>query len=526
MKVRGMVLDVFSGEAHPGEVDFGGRIKAIRRIADAPRRYILPGFVDGHVHVESSMLIPSEFARLAIRHGTVAVVADPHEIANVLGLRGVEFMMRNAKRVPLRFFFGASPCVPATPFETSGERLGPRELGKLLRRREVTHLAEVMNFPGVVAREPEIMGKIALAKKYGKRVDGHAPGLRGEALDAYISAGIETDHECSSLAEAEEKMRKGMKIQVREGSAARNLRALHPVLRGGRNMICVDDTDPAALLQGHLDALLARCVRLGVRRMDAIRACTRNPVEHYRLPVGLLRKGDPADFVVVRDLDRFEVLETWIGGRKVFALGRVLFPRRREKPVNRFVSRRIAPADIVAPRAALRNAIGAVDGELVTEKMPIEGMAPDLARDILKIVIINRYKKARPAVAFVKGFGLEKGAIGTSVMHDSHNVGVVGADDDSICRVANRIMEMKGGLAAFDGKRTLSLPLPFAGLMSGEPGEEVAAHERMLVRAAGRMGCAMKAPFMTLSFMGLLVIPHLKISDIGLFDGDKFAFVK
>ncbi|MEW6035547.1 MAG: adenine deaminase [Candidatus Micrarchaeota archaeon] len=522
MKFAGHIVDVFEGKVHPGEIEFGKTVLSVRKTGSAPGRCILPGLVDAHVHTESSMLVPSEFARIAMGHGTVGVVADPHEIANVLGLRGVEFMMRDAARSPMKFFFGASSCVPATGFETAGAKLGPREIGRLLRRKNVTHLSEVMNYPAVIAREKEVMAKIALAKKYGKRIDGHAPGLRGRMLDKYLSAGIETDHECFRVEEAREKMEKGMRILVREGSAAKNLKALHPLLKN-RNMLCSDDTHPDDLLDGHLDAILRKCVALGVEPIDAVRCCSRNTAEHYRLPVGLLRRGDPADFVVVDDLKRFNVLQTWIGGRMVFG-GR---PPERKKPlapINNFKAAPITADDIRPPFSGRFPVIGAIDGEIVTEKLFHEGKAPDLRHDILKIVVINRYRTAKPAVGFIKGFGLRRGAIGSSVMHDSHNVGVVGADDESICRAANRITSMKGGLAVYDGKMD-SLALPYAGLMSGERGEAVAKKYGLLTKKAKRMGCRLHAPFMTLSFMGLLVIPHLKISDKGVFDADRFKFV-
>jgi adenine deaminase len=524
--IRGLLVDVHKEEIYPAEMVFGPRIASVRRITEAPERYIIPGFVDGHVHTESSMLIPSEFARLAIRHGTVGVVADPHEIANVLGIRGVEFMIRNAKKSPLKFCFGASPCVPATSFETSGAALGPRQVGRLLRKREVYFLSEVMNYPGVINREPDLMEKIRLAKRYGKPVDGHSPGLRGRMLDRYISAGVQTDHECYMLAEAEEKAAKGMKILVREGSAAKNLETLYPILKTGKHMLCGDDTHPDDLLEGHMDRILAKCVALGVEPVTAIRSCTKNTVEHYRMPAGLLRVGDPADFVVVKDLKKFEVLETWIGGRRVYGNGCVSFSSVKEKPINKFRTSGMLPEDFETKTTGKSFVIGTIDGEIVTDKLIVNAKKlPNVKKDILKIAVINRYKKAKPAIGFIKNFGLKKGAIGSSVMHDSHNIGVVGVDDESICKTANEIIKDKGGLAVFDGRQMHSLPLPFAGLMSGERGELVAKKYKKLSSLARSLGCGLHSPFMTLSFMGLLVIPHLKISDKGLFDVDKFRFV-
>lgn len=524
MLIRGQVADVFAGEIYPAEIEFGATIRIIRRLESAPARYILPGLIDGHMHVESTMLIPSAYARAAVRHGTVAAVADPHEIGNVLGKKGVRFMARNGRKTPFRFFFGAPSCVPATEFETSGARLGADEVAELLSGKDVHHLSEVMDYPGVIARRPDVMAKIAAAKKAGKKVDGHAPGLRGKELDSYISAGIDTDHECYMLEEAREKMRKGMKVLVREGSAARNLSALHPVLRGGRNMLCSDDMEPGDLLHGHMDRILRKCVSLGIRPLDAIRCCTRNPCEHYGLGAGLLRAGDPADITVVRDLRSFRVLETYIGGKKAFSHGKVLLPRIRENPMNNFRAAPIKPSDIAHRPCGLVPAIGAVDGELVTERLSI-GAGSFRKEGVNKIVVINRYARARPAIGYVKGFGLRKGALASSVMHDSHNVGAVGADDESVCAAANAVIRMKGGLAAYDGKRALSLPLPYAGLMSGDDAEKVAMRHARITRALRPLGCRMKAPFMTLSFMALLVIPHLKISDRGLFDSDRFAFI-
>ncbi len=524
MELRGMIVDVSGGEVFPGMVRFDGRIREVVRAASAPARFILPGLIDAHMHVESTMLIPSEYARAAVRHGTVAAVADPHEIGNVLGGRGVGFMVKNGRKTPFRFFFGAPSCVPATDFESSGARLGPKEVGRLLHSKRISHLSEVMDYPGVIARRPDVMAKIAAAKECGKPVDGHAPGLRGAELDRYISAGISTDHECCMLGEAREKMRKGMKILVREGSAAKNLGALHPVLRGGSNMLCSDDLEPGDLVAGHMDAILRKCVSLGVPAMDAIRSCTRNPREHYGLGTGLLRPGDPADITVVKDLQSFRVLGTYIGGMRVFDGKRALLPRVRERPLNNFRAPAICPRDIACKPAGNVPVIRAMDGELVTGRLdiPADRLRAEGAQ---KIIVLNRYGRAKPAIGHIKGFSLKKGALATSAMHDSHNVGAVGADDESLCRAVNAVVRMRGGLAVFDGKATRSLPLPFGGLMSGRSAAEVARRHSALNGAARSLGCPMEAPFMTLSFMALLVIPHLKLSDRGLFDSDRFAFL-
>lgn len=526
MRIRGHLVDVFEGAIYPAEVAFGKKIMAVRRLSSAPKRYILPGLVDAHMHVESTMLLPREYARVAASHGVVAAVADPHEIGNVLGARGVRFMVQDGKRSCLKFFFGAPSCVPATAFETSGACLGPKETGKLLSMKSVSHLSEMMNYPGVVAHDADVMAKIALAKKFGKKVDGHAPGLRGKELDSYISAGIDTDHECYMLDEAKEKDAKGMKILVREGSAAKDLSTLYPVLRGGRNMLCTDDMEPGDLIAGHIDSVLAKCVRLGIIPVDAVRCCTRNPCHHYGLRTGLLRVGDPADITIVRDLKSFRVEETFIDGVRAYpnARGNGGSARRKPAPINRFRALRIRPEDIAASPRGKVHVIEAIDGELVTEKALVD--AEDFGRmGVQKIIVVNRYARARPAVGFIRNFSLRRGAFGSSVMHDSHNVGVIGADDESVCAAANAIIDMKGGLAVFDRGKASTLPLPYAGLMSGEKAEAVSKKYGALKRMVRGMGCRMKAPFMTLSFMGLLVIPHIKISDKGLFDSDGFCFL-
>ncbi|MEW6721929.1 MAG: adenine deaminase [Candidatus Micrarchaeota archaeon] len=522
--ISGQLVDVHEERIYPARVTFGKKIERIEKISSAPKTYLAPGFVDGHIHIESSMLIPSEFARLAIRHGTIGVVADPHEIANVLGVPGVLFMIRNARRTPMKFYFGASPCVPATDFETAGAELGPDETGRLLRLKDVTHLSEVMNYPAVIAREKSIMAKIALAKKYNKRVDGHAPGLRGHALGKYLSAGIETDHECFMLEEAMEKARKGMKILVREGSAAKNLAELHPLLRTEMGLLCSDDKHPDDLIAGHLDATMAKAVSLGIHPIQAISAATKRVVEHYRLGAGLLREGDAADIAVLGDLRRFSVKQTWINGKLVFNGKKASSPRIREKPINNFGATTKKPGDFAGTGGTGTIAIEAIDGEIVTNKVSVDH-APDMKKDVLKIAVVNRYRDAPPAIGFIKGFGIRRGAFGSSVMHDSHNIGIVGTDDASICTAANSIIKMKGGLAVFDGRSMHSLPLPFAGLMSGEDGFRVGKRYGALTEKVRRMGCRMHSPFMTLSFMALLVIPHIKLSDKGLFDGDRFRLI-
>ncbi len=536
MTVTANCIDIFNRRIFPAAVTVeNGRIASVTPVDEVCSTYILPGFIDAHIHVESSMLVPSEFARLAVRHGTVATVSDPHEIANVLGVKGVEYMLENAAKVPFRFHFGASPCVPATPFETSGAVLGVDEIGTLLKKEGINHLSEVMAFPSVIAGDEEILAKIEAAKEAGVPVDGHAPGLRGDDLQTYIDAGITTDHEAGSYEEAKEKLERGMKILIREGSAAKNYEALSPLIGEYPDvlMFCSDDRHPNDLLKEHIDALVRRSVAKGYDLFDVLRIACVNPVEHYRLDVGLLRAGDRADFIEVKELESFEVLRTVIGGEEVFAEGRTLIARSRVEAVNHFDAQCLKASDLAFEAVCDEiEVIEAIDHALITQEkqfhLPQKGeFHADLSRDILKIAVLNRYEAGmKPAVAFVKGFGLRKGAIASSVAHDSHNVIIVGCDDASMAKAANALIESKGGVAATDGERVVHLPLEVAGIMSSGDAFEVAeAYEKVDRFAKEMLGSPLSAPFMTLSFMALLVIPELKLSDRGLFDGRAFHFV-
>ncbi|MCK5080363.1 MAG: adenine deaminase, partial [Bacteroidales bacterium] len=496
--------------------------------------YILPGFIDAHIHIESSMLIPSEFARLAVTHGTVATVSDPHEIANVMGIDGVKFMISNGRKVPFKFYFGASSCVPATPFETAGARLGPEEIDELLSMEEIKYLSEMMNFPGVLNNDPEVKAKLAVAEKYNKPVDGHAPGLKGEEAARYIRAGISTDHECYTLEEALDKAVNGMYVQIREGSAARNFDDLILIMDKypERVMFCSDDRHPNDLAETHINDHVKRAVKAGYDPMTVLRACTLHPVRHYGLDVGLLQENDPADFIVVDSLKKFNVLETWIEGVKVAENGKTLIRSVREKVINKFHAGTITPADIqVTAKGKHISVIRALDGQLVTEALnkrlqTENGMvACNTDKDILKLVVCNRYEKAKPAVAFINHFGLKHGAIASTVAHDSHNLIAVGTNDEDICRAINILVEQKGGVSLVDGKYEELLPLPVAGLMSNKDGYAVAAAYDKLDKKAKALGSSLRAPYMTLSFMALLVIPDIKLSDKGLFDGRKFEFI-
>ncbi len=535
--LSGQLVDVHRRTIFPAEIGIsGGKIESICEIPHAPDRFIIPGFVDAHVHVESSMLPPAEFARLAVRHGTVATVSDPHEIANVLGIEGVDFMLEHARRTPFKFCFGAPSCVPATSFETAGAELDVAAVTELLSRPEIGYLSEVMNWPGVLAGDAGMLGKIAAARMAGKPVDGHAPGLRGADAAKYAAAGIQTDHECYTLAEALDKIEAGMLIAIREGSAARNFDALEPLLKSHphRCMLCSDDVHPNALVHGHIDRLVARAVAGGANIFDVLRAACVRPVEHYRLPVGLLRVGEAADFAIVDDLAKFRVRETWIDGRCVARAGNSLLPKVDTLPINRFAAR---PIDVSRLRVAASsprleaNIIEAYDGQLITGHLVQSLEAPggnldgSLSLDILKIAVGNRYADAPPAIGFIRGFGLKRGAIASSVAHDSHNVVAVGASDEALCRAINLVISSRGGVCATDGESDLLLPLEIAGLMSVLDGDEVAARYEEIAAFARRLGSELRDPFMTLSFMALLVIPDLKMSDRGLFSGKLFDFV-
>jgi adenine deaminase len=542
ISIQGIVADVTAGEFFPGEVIVeDGRIARVTRNSAArSNRVIVPGFIDAHVHVESSLLSPAAFGRQACIHGTTATVSDPHEIANVLGVAGVRWMIEDAKKSPVKIYFGAPSCVPATPFETAGAAFGPAEIEELLSLPGVKYLAEVMNYPGVIQRDPRMMDILAVARRLRKRVDGHAPGVIGRDLEKYISAGIQTDHECVTLSEARQRAALGMFVAIREGSAARNFDALVPLLRERPEMcfLCSDDKHPDELLLGHINRLVARAIAAGIPPMNALRAATLNPSRHYGLAAGLLQPGDPADIAILSSLEEGHVLETWIRGVKVAADGQCLLPA--PTPVafadcpNKFFRAPCRPKDfaVAAPASGKKiRVIAALDGQLLTqaeEHLPSvrDGeIVPDLARDLLKIVVVNRYEPDAPvAVAFIKNFGLKTGAIASSVAHDSHNIVAVGVDDASLCSAVNAVIAHRGGLSgAYGDAEPFVFPLPIAGLMNpGDCAEAGPAFTR-LSAAAKAAGCPLRSPYMTLSFMALLVIPRLKLGDKGLFDAVPFA---
>ena len=503
---------------------------------DKQQPYILPGFIDSHVHIESSLLIPTEFARLAVVHGTVATISDPHEIANVCGMAGVEYMIRNSEKSPFHFHFGAPSCVPATVFETAGAAIDANDVEKLMALPGIYYLSEMMNFPGVLHKDPEVMNKISIAHASGKPVDGHAPGLSGENALTYISAGITTDHECFTFEEAHFKITNGMKILIREGSAAKNFDALIPLIKdfGEDIMFCSDDKHPDSLLEGHINALCRRAVSGSYDVFNVLMAACINPHKHYNMVSGRLRVGDPADLIVINNLQDFTVLETYLRGELAAREGKSLLQPVSEDVINNFNCKKKNPADfrIEASKGKKLLVIEALDGQLITNKIEAEpsvennSLVSNIDKDILKIVVINRYHEAPVALAFIKNFGLKSGAIASSVAHDSHNIVVCGVSDEAICEAANLVIEQGGGLAAVSQNQKLVLPLPVAGIMSNKDGYAIAAEYTAIDKfVKEELKSSLASPFMTLSFMALLVIPHLKLSDKGLFDGDSFSFV-
>lgn len=542
--ITGNFVDLLQKKIYAAEVVVkeGKIISVSARTGLITETYILPGFIDAHIHIESSMLVPAEFARLAVVHGTVATVSDPHEIANVCGLPGIEFMIDNGNTVPFKFYFGAPSCVPATNFETAGSSINANDINELLKSKEILYLSEMMNFPGVLHEDEEVMKKIAAAKKYNKPVDGHAPGLRGVDAKKYIEAGISTDHECFTKEEALDKLKNGMKIIIREGSAAKNFDALVDLLNDhpGEIMFCSDDKHPDSLVEGHINQLCARAVARGIDVFKILQAACINPVHHYNLNVGMLREGDAADFIIVKDLQNFEVLQTYVEGQLVAENGESLIvttQKEKSEWVNNFNcnEKKIEDFEVNIENISLgkegqMEIIEALDGQLITNKIlhfpkiVNNAIVSDIENDILKIVVVNRYHNAPVAKAFIKNFGLKKGAIASSVAHDSHNIVAVGVDDESICKAVNLVIINRGGVSCAGNKERV-LSLPVAGLMSGEDGYIVAEKYATIDKAAKDLGSTLSAPFMTLSFMALLVIPHLKLSDIGLFDGDEFKII-
>ncbi len=533
--VLGQFVDIENRKIFSAEVSIAdGKIASVIEKNHDVQNYILPGFVDAHIHIESSMLVPSEFARLAVIHGTLGTISDPHEIANVLGKEGVYYMIENGKKVPLKFHFGAPSCVPATNFETAGAVIDSDDIKELLSSPDINYLAEMMNYPGVLFEDQEVLKKITWAKHFNKPVDGHAPGLRGKDAEKYIAAGISTDHECFSFDEAKEKLSLGMKVIIREGSAAKNFEALIDLLpqHYENMMFCSDDKHPDDLIVGHINQLCARAVAKGIDVFKVLKAACINPVKHYNMNVGLLQEGDVADFIVVEDLKNFNVLQTYINGELVAENGQSFIESIPfEKPNNFNVSPKSINDFRIEGNSEKVRVIEALDGELITNEIHAEAILKDgnlisnVENDILKMAVVNRYQDTKPSIAFIKNFGLKKGAIASSVAHDCHNIVVVGTSDEEICNAVNLIIENRGGVCVVNGDNKKNLALPVAGIMSAENGWKAGKDYQEIDAMAKELGSKLRAPFMTLSFMALLVIPDLKLSDKGLFSGQKFEFV-
>lgn len=535
MQIQGQIVDIENRRIFPGEITVqNGVIVSISEKQHSVPHYILPGFIDAHIHIESSMLVPSEFARLAVVHGTVATVSDPHEIANVLGSAGVYYMIENGKKVPLKFHFGAPSCVPATSFETAGAVIDSDGIKELLQSSDIYYLAEMMNYPGVIFDDTEVLQKIKWAQHFNKPVDGHAPGLRGAQLEKYIAAGITTDHECFTFEEATEKLALGMKVIIREGSAAKNFEALIGLLPDHfeNMMFCSDDKHPDDLIIGHINQLCQRAVAKGIDVFKILQSACINPVNHYGMSVGLLRENDAADFIVVEDLTGFKVLKTYINGELVAENGQSFIDAIAFDTPNNFNISPKKPDDFALQSSASKiRVIEALEGQLITNEVYHQpkkengNMISDVESDVLKMAVVNRYQNEKPAIAFIKNFGLKKGAIASSVAHDCHNIVVVGTSDEEICKAVNLIIENRGGICAVDGEKSSVLGLPVAGIISDKDGWETGRLYQEIDAMAKSLGSHLKAPFMTLSFMALLVIPDLKLSDKGLFSGKSFQFV-
>ncbi|MFT4566161.1 MAG: adenine deaminase [Saprospiraceae bacterium] len=531
-KIQGHIVDIEGRRTYPGELQVeDGVIQSIIELPSAPERFIMPGFIDAHIHIESSMLVPYEFARIALRHGTIATVSDPHEIANVMGVEGVHYMIKNARDAKMKFHFGAPSCVPATSFESAGATINADAIKDLLASPDIHYLSEMMNYPGVLASDAEILLKIQHAKDAQKQIDGHAPGLRGVDAQKYIAAGISTDHECFTLEEALDKIKYGMKIIIREGSAAKNFDALHTLIGSNPSttMFCSDDKHPDDLLVGHINQLVSRSLELGYNLYDILQIACINPKKHYDLKSGILSVGDPADFIIVKDLQSFEVISTYIDGSDLIENGSCLLPKKSHSIINNFNAKEVNPTNFeIKAQEEPFPVIRAIGGELITEKesyhLPSSdgNSIVDIENDILKIAVVNRYQKAPIALGFIQGFGLNNGAIASSVAHDSHNIIVVGVDDESIAGAVNLLVASKGGLSAVGLNESHHLALPIAGLMSERSCEEVGYEYAEIDLFTKSLGSTLSAPFMTLSFMALLVIPKIKISDKGMFDAESF----
>lgn len=532
--LKANLIDLISRETFPAEIVVSNKkIASVKRIDETLETYILPGFIDAHVHIESSMLVPSEFAKIAVKHGTVGTISDPHEIANVLGIEGVNYMIDNAKKVPFHFYFGAPSCVPATQFETAGAVIDSDDINELLSRNEIVYLAEMMNFPGVIYNDEEVLKKIAFSKKHNKPIDGHAPGLMGEGMKMYFDAGITTDHECFGHTEALEKLKHGVKIMIREGSAAKNFETLIPLLKDfpEQIMFCCDDKHPDNLIESHINDHVKRALKDGYNLYDVLRAASYNVIQHYNLSIGLLQVGDHADFIEIDNVEDFNILKTYINGELVAENGKSFIQSVEAPTVNNFNCSLKQPSDFkIKSESDTIRVIEALDGQLITHEIQTKSLVKDgysesnIEEDIMKIAVVNRYQDAPIATAFIKNIGLKNGAIASCVAHDCHNIVVVGTNDEDICKAVNAIIKAKGGISLATESEELVLELPIAGIMTNLPAEKVAELYIKLDQRAKELGSQLRAPYMSLSFMALLVIPELKLSDKGLFNGKSFEF--
>ncbi len=530
--ITGVVFDPILRESFGATLRIqDGKIAKIEKDSNIKHPIILPGFVDSHVHIESSMLTPSNFARAAVKHGTVAVVTDPHEIANVSGVKGVEFMINDAKDSDLKFYFGAPSCVPASPFDECFQPFTPEIIEGLMKRNDIHFLAEMMNFPGVICKSESVMQIIGKAHTVNKPVDGHVPGLSGDALKSYVSAGITTDHECFTLEEALEKIKLGMKILIRDGSAAKNFSALHPLINeySKHLMFCTDDCHPDELLHGHINLKVKQSLALGYDVFDVLQVSSVNPVNHYKLNVGLLQEGDFADFLVVDNLQNLNIQSTFINGLDV--LEREEKVQKSYSALNYVFPTSFNPSNLNLNVASSNvNAIEVINDELITNSVVVyneaETLSCNLKEDVLKIAVLSRYKENELSVGLIKGFGMKKGAIAASIAHDSHHIISVGCDNVSIEKCLEFIIKNRGGVCYFDGQQLHGLPLPVYGLMTDSTAEVAASAYEKINSKVISDGCKLKAPFMTMSFMSLSVIPHLKITPAGLFDVDKFNYTE
>ncbi len=535
MKIEGKIVDLHSQEIFEGSIELSdGVITSINRHATTATKYIMPGFIDAHVHIESSMLTPANFGRMVVKYGTVGIVTDPHEISNVLSIEGLKFMGKSIESSPIKCFPTIPSSIPATPFDVAGGVITATHVERLAATGRFVALSEVMNVPGVLFEDEEVMAKLATAKAYNLVIDGHAPSLVGDDLTKYINSGISTDHECVTLEEAQEKISKGMKILIREGSAAKNYETFKELIATNPDdiMFCTDDShsdDIVAL--GHIDKIVKRAVKDGFPLFDILKIACLNPINHYKLDLGTLRVGDRADFITVDDLENFAVESLFIGGEQRYNRAQTIKPMDKEPIINNFNHEPIKIEELKKGVHNKIDIIGLIENEIVTEldsytpHAPTENLESDTKEDIAKIVYINRYTNGEPQVAFCRGFGFKRGAIASSVAHDSHNIVAVGCSDQELTKAINLLIEHKGGLALCDGEECDILPLPIAGIMSERPGEEVAADYNRIQQAVHKMGSPLEAPFMTLSFLSLVVIPEVKIGEKGLFSYSKFNWI-